>query len=88
MTTATAPDSINSQRAEAADLIRALCTVAGDETAVVELLENYASAIGVAAARGLCAASLAIVFGSCLTQPVPLDLRGLEPGTTAEEIFP
>ncbi|MEV0723938.1 hypothetical protein AB0I37_14295 [Micromonospora purpureochromogenes] len=63
------------RRAEAVDLIRALCHVAGDEDAVLDVIESYARRAGHNETVRTVAAALIVTYGTCMTTPVPLDPR-------------
>lgn len=69
----TKPPFTKEQRAEAVDVVRTLCLVAGDEDQVLDVIEGYAQMVGDDRATAGLVAALIVTYGSCMTQPVPLD---------------
>ncbi|MFC6017577.1 hypothetical protein ACFP2T_15345 [Plantactinospora solaniradicis] len=65
----------DARRADAVNLIRALCGRAGDEDAVLDVIERYARLFGPVETVRIVAAALVVTYGSCMTAPVPLDPR-------------
>lgn len=73
------------QHADAVDLIRALCDVAGDEPQVLAVIGRHAQEVGNDRARRGLAAALYVTFAECMTHPAPSDHPVLVPIPPAEE---
>lgn len=63
-------------REAAVDLIRALASVAGDEDAVLAVLEEHSEHFDLTTTRRTAIAALVVTFGSCIEWPQPINPAG------------